>query len=94
MPAIITTIHAPIALAATCRRLNLPAPAEGCVHLEAQEAFGWIVRLPGTPRVTHDQPGGGLARGLLKLEAMFRKILVATDLTEDSEPALRALPQK
>ena len=47
MPAIVTTIHDPIALAATCRRLNLPAPVEGCLHLEAQEAFGWIVRLPG-----------------------------------------------
>ena len=47
MPTIATTIHDPIALAVTCRRLNLPAPVEGCLHLEAQEACGWIVRLPG-----------------------------------------------
>lgn len=47
MPVITTSIHDPIALAATCRRLNVPAPEEGCVHLADQEASGWIVRLPG-----------------------------------------------
>lgn len=47
MPVITTSIHDPIALAATCRRLNLSAPEEGCIHLADQEAFGWIIRLPG-----------------------------------------------
>jgi hypothetical protein len=47
MPYIVTTVHDPIALAATCARLGLPAPAEGCVPLGPVEASGWVVRLPG-----------------------------------------------
>lgn len=47
MPFIITSIHNPIALAATCRQCNLPAPKEGCIQLEALEVSGWIVHLPG-----------------------------------------------
>ena len=47
MPYIVTTVHDPVALAATCRRLGLPAPAEGCVPLGPVEASGWVVRLPG-----------------------------------------------
>lgn len=47
MPSIFTSVHNPVALAATCQRLNLPVPEEGCVHLDDQEASGWIVRLPG-----------------------------------------------
>jgi len=47
MPVIITSIHDSVALAATCRRLDLPAPEEGCVHLADQEAFGWIIRQSG-----------------------------------------------
>jgi len=47
MPCIITTVHDPLALAATCRRLNLPPPQEGCAHLDDREASGWIVRLAG-----------------------------------------------
>lgn len=47
MPFIVTSIHDPVALAATCRQLSLPAPKEGCIPLEAYEASGWIVRLPG-----------------------------------------------
>jgi hypothetical protein len=47
MPCIVTSVHDPSALAATCRRLGLPAPVEGCVHLDRTEASGWVVRLPG-----------------------------------------------
>lgn len=47
MPCILTTVHDPVALAATCRRFNIPTPEEGCAHLDDREASGWIVRLPG-----------------------------------------------
>jgi hypothetical protein len=47
MPCIITTVHDPVALAVTCRRLSLPRPELGTVHLDDREPFGWIVRLPG-----------------------------------------------
>jgi hypothetical protein len=47
MPYIVTTVHDPVALAATCRRLGLPAPQEGCLPLGPLEASGWVVRLPG-----------------------------------------------
>lgn len=47
MPCIVTTLHDPVALAATCQRFNVPPPEQGCLHLDDQEASGWIVRLPG-----------------------------------------------
>jgi hypothetical protein len=47
MPCIITTVHDPIALSATCRRLGLRPPREGCLNFDGREAFGWIVHLPG-----------------------------------------------
>ncbi len=47
MRCIVSSIHDPVALAVTCQRLNLPTPTDGCVHLDDQEASGWIVRLPG-----------------------------------------------
>ncbi len=47
MPVIVTTVHDPVALAATCRQLNLPRPKQGSVHLDNLEASGWIIRLPG-----------------------------------------------
>ncbi len=47
MPYIITSVHDPVALAATCRRLGLPRPERGSVHLDDREPFGWVVRLPG-----------------------------------------------
>jgi hypothetical protein len=50
MPRIVTTIHDPVALAVTCRHLNLAQPEEGCVQLAEHEAFGWIIRLPGVCR--------------------------------------------
>ncbi len=47
MPVIATTLHDPVALAATCRRLGLPAPVQGSVLHDSQEVYGWVVRLPG-----------------------------------------------
>jgi hypothetical protein len=47
MPRIATTVHDPIALAATCRRLGLNPPEEGWVQLDAEEVFGRVVRLTG-----------------------------------------------
>jgi hypothetical protein len=47
MPHILTTVHDPVALAATCRRLGLHPPEEGRVRLGPREAFGWMVRLRG-----------------------------------------------
>ena len=52
MPWIITTLHDPAALAATCQRLGLPPPKHGCLSLGYQEPTGWIVRLPGR-RLSH-----------------------------------------
>jgi hypothetical protein len=47
MPCIVTSIHDPIALAATCRCFGLRRPEEGCLQQTDQEASGWIVRLSG-----------------------------------------------
>jgi hypothetical protein len=41
-----TRVHDPAAVAAACRRLNLPEAAEGAAHLFSGEAAGLIVRLP------------------------------------------------
>ncbi len=46
MPRISTTVHDAVALAATCRQLGLPPPLERAAHLDAEEVFGWVVRLP------------------------------------------------
>lgn len=47
MPCIITSVHDPVALAATCRRLGLHPPEVGCAQLGPMEACGWVVRLNG-----------------------------------------------
>jgi hypothetical protein len=47
MPRIVTAVHDPAALAATCRKLGLPPPREGAVRLAGEEVFGRVVRLPG-----------------------------------------------
>jgi hypothetical protein len=47
MPRIVTTLHDPVALATTCRRLGLDLPAERAVNLGAEEVFGWVVCLAG-----------------------------------------------
>ena len=47
MPRIVSTMHDPVALAATCQRFGLAPPTEGSRLYDAREAFGWVVRLPG-----------------------------------------------
>lgn len=47
MPCIVTTVHDPAALAATCRRLSLSPPQYGTIQLDDKEVSDWIVRLPG-----------------------------------------------
>jgi hypothetical protein len=47
MTFIVTSIHDPIALAANCARLHLPAPDQGQVRLDGDEVHGWIIHLPG-----------------------------------------------
>ncbi len=82
MPCIVTTVHDPAALAATCRRLGLHPPEEGCVQLGTVEACGWVVRLTGLyaplvfdtltglvryhPRDTGFIPYGRIARFILR----------------------------
>jgi Protein of unknown function (DUF1257) len=44
---IATKVHDPAAITAACRRLNLPAPAQGTAHLYSGEATGLIVQFPG-----------------------------------------------
>ena len=40
-------LHDPAAVAAACRRLDLPTPTQGTVQLYSGEATGLIVQLPG-----------------------------------------------
>jgi hypothetical protein len=47
MPVIVTTVHDPRALIATCAQLGLDPPREGSLHLDGREIVGWVVRLPG-----------------------------------------------
>jgi hypothetical protein len=47
MRCILTSVHDPVALAATCQRGGLLPPQEGCIDLDGKEASGWIVHLPG-----------------------------------------------
>jgi hypothetical protein len=47
MPFIVTTVHDPIALVATCRQANERRPQEGCIDLDGQQVSGWIIRLVG-----------------------------------------------
>lgn len=41
-----TKLHCPLAIAAACQRLNLPAPIEGTTRLFSGQATGLIVKLP------------------------------------------------
>ena len=42
-----TRIQDPVAVAAACRRLNLPPPTQGTAKLFSAEATGLLVQLPG-----------------------------------------------
>lgn len=41
-----TKVQDPVAIAAACRRLNLPEPVHGTAQLYSAEATGLLVRLP------------------------------------------------
>jgi hypothetical protein len=47
MTCVLTTLHDPAALIATCRALGLDTPVERAVRLDAKEVFGWVVPLRG-----------------------------------------------
>jgi hypothetical protein len=42
-----TRVHDPAAIAAACRRLNLPEPVQGTARLYSGEATGLLLQLPG-----------------------------------------------
>jgi hypothetical protein len=44
---VLTSVHDPVALTATCRDLDLPPPKEGKVRLGSEKVSGWVIRLPG-----------------------------------------------
>jgi hypothetical protein len=44
---IATRVHDPAAVAAACRRLNLPEPVQGKARLYSGEVEGLVVQLPG-----------------------------------------------
>lgn len=47
MPRLVTTVHDPIALAATCEGQGLAPPVETTVQIDGEEVFGWVIHLPG-----------------------------------------------
>ena len=55
---VVTSIHDPAALAATCKRLGLPPPTRGSGRLGGREVPGWVVRLPGLCPVVCDTLSG------------------------------------
>jgi hypothetical protein len=62
MPYVVTTLHDPAALAATCRAVGLPPPERGRLVLGGLEASGWVVRLGGLHRpVVFELPRGLVA---------------------------------
>jgi hypothetical protein len=48
MPVIVTSIHDPNAIDATCRRFGLPPPKYAAGQHEHQRPAGWLVHVPGT----------------------------------------------
>src|SRR5581483_11729331 len=58
MPVIVTTVHDPVALAATCARIGLAPPEEGRVCCDGREASGWVVRLSGLAPLVFDTLSG------------------------------------
>ena len=45
---IVTSIHDPLALTTTCRRLHLSAPQQTTIQFGNHAVSGWIIRLRGT----------------------------------------------
>jgi hypothetical protein len=57
-----TRLHDPVALAAACQRLGLPAPTQGTAQLFSGEATGLVVQLPGWQYPVVLDPLTGLVR--------------------------------
>ncbi len=57
-----TRVKDPLAVAAACRRLNLPAPTTGTVRLYSGEATGLIVKLEGWQYPVVIDTASGLVR--------------------------------
>ena len=57
-----TQVRDPVALAAACERLKLPAPVQGRARLFTAEAEGLIVQLPGWRYPVVINPAGGSVR--------------------------------
>jgi hypothetical protein len=55
---VVTSIHDPAALAATCKRLGLPPPERGSGRLGDREVSGWVVHLFGLRPVVCDTLSG------------------------------------
>jgi hypothetical protein len=62
----LVTVHTKIqdaaAVAAACRRLGLPAPAQGTARLYSGEASGLLVQLPGWQYPVVIDPASGVVR--------------------------------
>ena len=103
MPCIITTVHDPLAIAAVCRRLNLPVPEEGCVHLDDREASGWIVRLPGvrfaivcdtlTGLIAYHPGDNAFGRYAQIMRFVYRVYAVQTERLQASKHPARCRPR-
>src|SRR5262249_58433326 len=57
-----TRLHDPVALAAACQRLGLPAPTQGTAQLFSGEATGLVVQLPDWQYPVLLDPLTGLVR--------------------------------
>src|SRR5262249_54700786 len=57
-----TRLHDPVALAAACQRLGLPAPTQGTAQLFSGEATGLVVQLPDWQYPVVIDPLTGLVR--------------------------------
>jgi hypothetical protein len=57
-----TRVHDPVAVAAACQRLGLPAPALGTARLYSGEATGLLVQLPGWQYPAVIDPATGAVR--------------------------------
>lgn len=72
MPCIVTTIHDPAAVAATCHRFQMATPEYASVGSGSNAIFGYLVRLPGlhspivvnilTGLLTYDRRDNGFGR--------------------------------
>lgn len=99
MPIIVSTVHDPTTLVATCRQFHVPAPEEGCIQLEDKEVSGWIVRLPGlhypivcntlTGLIAYHPSDNGFHRYACVMHFLFRYYAIQAHLRQ-AERGVRA----